>query len=222
MTERMAEDTTSTTTTQTKMTARSSKPWTWLLAGLLLGALLILGIRFATYQPHAETHYHANFAVYINGVREEFKDPQYYQEVKICDLHGTSPQARTHMHDEENGVIHVHDDAVTWGQFFENVGWIVGPDFIRSTTTLYQADGTNKLNILLNGQDLTDLTTITNEVIDNKDRLLLSYGPVDQAVLQQQYKTVASDAGDYNNRQDPASCGGHEASGISDRLRNLF
>ncbi len=195
--------------------------WVWLGFGIILGALLILAIRFATYS-HDMTHYHANFAVYTNGQREEFKSLQYYEEVKICDLHGTSPQSRTHMHDEENGVIHVHDQAVTWGQFFENLGWFVGPDFIRTTSTMYQAGGDNKLNIMLNGQNLTDLTTITNQVIKDKDRLLLSYGPSDQAVLAKEFKTVPDTAAQYDAEKDPASCGGGEMPTVRERLNNLF
>src|SRR5438309_6592742 len=94
----------------------------WFLfgAGFVLGVLALLVVRFATYNP-PQVHYHANFALYINGQREEFKGAQYYQEVAICTTNGiTIPQQRAHMHDGINSVLHVHDHAVTWGQFFEN------------------------------------------------------------------------------------------------------
>src|SRR5690242_12924059 len=45
--------------------------------GFLLGILWLVGMRFLTVTP-TETHYHANFAVYINGTREEFKSFAYY------------------------------------------------------------------------------------------------------------------------------------------------
>lgn len=195
--------------------------WLLLAGGIVLGVLLTLAVRFATYH-HDMVHYHANFAVYINGQREQFKSPQYYQEVKICDLHGSSPQSRAHMHNSENSVIHVHDAAVTWGQFFENIGWVVGPDFIRTTSTMYQADESHKLNVVLNDQDLTDLTTITNQVVRDKDRLLLSYGSSDQARLEGEYKTVPPTAARYDAGKDPASCGGGEAPTLKERLRHLF
>ncbi len=194
----------------------------YLIAGVLLGALIILGIRFGTYH-HDMVHYHANFAVYIDGQREAFNSPQYYEEIKLCDLHGTTPQSRTHMHAHESGVIHVHDTAVTWGAFFENLGWVVGSDFIHTKTTLYQTAGTDKkLNIVLNGQDLTDLTSITNEVIADKDRLLISYGSADQTVLSREYKTVPDTAALHDVQKDPASCGGSESTTIKDRFQNLF
>lgn len=193
----------------------------FLVLGILIGVLALLLIRFITYAPE-HTHYHANFAAYINGQREDFKGAQYYQEVKVCDLEGTSPQARTHMHDGKAGVVHVHDNAVTWGQFFENIGWIVGPDFVRTPDKLYVADDTNKLNIILNEDDLTDLSTITNEVIGDKDRLLISYGPADAATLEKQFSSVGKDAAEYNAKQDPASCGGNGTPSFDERIRNLL
>src|SRR6185437_6056638 len=129
----------------------------WLLfaCGLALGVLVILAIRFFTYKP-VQVHYHANFAVYLNGQRQEFKGPQYYQEVAICSSTNdiTIPQQRAHMHDNINSVVHVHDHAVTWGQFFENLGWYVGPNFIETDSgTLYTENDQDKLHILINGQD---------------------------------------------------------------------
>jgi hypothetical protein len=133
-----------------------------------------------------------------------------------------TPEARSHMHDHNNGAVHVHDQAVTWGQFFENIGWYVGPDFIRTPTTLYAAAGQDKLNIILNGQNVTGLQTITNEVIQDKDRLLVSFGDIDDATLRKQYGTVPSDAAKIDTQQDPASCGGAEGTTAKERMKHLF
>ena len=199
--------------------------WTIFIAGILLSALVLLGIRFATYHHEGTVHYHANFAVYLNGSRQEFKGPQYYQEVAICSAaHGiTIPQQRAHMHDNINSVIHVHDHAVTWGQFFENLGWIVGSDFIVTDNgQTYKADDTNKLHVIINGQDFTDLTPITNTVIKDRDRLLLSFGSIDDATLQQEFKAVPSTAKHYDETKDPSSCSGDTAPTTSERLHHLF
>jgi hypothetical protein len=198
--------------------------WLMLATGLVLGILALLVIRFFTYSP-PQVHYHANFAVYINGQRQEFKGPQYYQEVAVCsstnDIH--MPQQRTHMHDNINSVIHVHDHSVTWGQFFENLGWYVGPDFIETDDgTRYLADDTNKLHIIINGQDYTGLQAITNNVIKDRDRLLLSFGDVGQTTLDNQFKSVPSTAKHYDESKDPASCSGSEKITTSDRLHHLF
>ncbi|MBC7707747.1 hypothetical protein H7Y63_00810 [Polaromonas sp.] len=195
-----------------------------LLSGLLLGTFVVLGIRFATYAPE-HTHYHANFAVYINGQREAFKDPKYYQEVAICSSGRgiTVPEARAHLHDADNSAIHVHDHAVTWGQFFNNIGWNIGSDFIQNADgTIYRADDANKLHIFINNQDYTDLTNLSNTVIKDKDRLLVSYGSQDDATLLKEAKAVSSSAAKYNASKDPAACASAETVTVKERLRHLF
>ena len=200
------------------------KTWFLLGTGLCLGAFVVLSIRFATYQmPH--THYHANFALFINGNREEFKASHYYEEIAACSTHETiQPAQRAHMHDEENAVVHVHDDAVTWEQFFNNIGWTLGPNFIQDDKrTLYMEDDTNKLNLVLNGQNLTGLTSIANQVIKDEDRLLISFGNIDDETLAKEYKSVPATAHHYDITPDPASCAGQaENPSFSDRLHHLF
>lgn len=191
------------------------------LVGLLLGAGIILAIRFVTYAPPI-VHYHANFAVYINGQHELFKSPQYYQEVSVCSLHGVTPLARVHMHDEVNNVVHVHDDAVTWGDFFQNLGWGIGANYLATPDTMYSADDTNKLNIMLNGKNLTGLTNIAQTVIHDKDQLLISYGNIANDSLVQEYKSVGNTAAHYDTTKDSSSCSGSEAPTTHDRLSHLF
>lgn len=198
--------------------------WFLLISGLVLGAVIILAIRFFTYSP-VRVHYHANFAVYINGRREQFKGQRYYQEVAICSSTNdiATPQERAHMHDNVNSVVHVHDHAVTWGQFFENLGWYVGPDFIETADGhLYQASGDNQLHILINGQDYTGLSPITDRTIGDRDRLLVSYGDVSNSDLQKEYKSVPATAQKYDESQDPSSCAGSEKVTPADRLHHLF
>lgn len=197
--------------------------WFLLVAGLLIGALTILGIRFATYK-HEEVHYHANFVVYINGQREEFKDPAYYQPVEMCTLvKEITPPVRAHMHDNVSSVVHVEDNAVTWGQFFNNLGWNVGKNYIQTPDALYTSEvGNNKLHVILNGNDITGINTITNMVIKDKDRLLISYGDSDEQTLNDQYKTVPEDAGKYDAEKDPSTCSGHEDATMRDRFMHML
>jgi len=199
--------------------------WAVLAVGIVLGALITGVIRFATYSGPMHTHYHANFAVYLNGKREQFKSPTYYQEVSACTVSGAiQPEQRAHMHDDINSVVHVHDDGVTWGQFFENLNWYVGPNFIQTRDGIaYRADGDQKLHVMLNGDDLTGLAAITNQVIGDEDRLLLSFGDMNDATLQKEYKTVPATAHHYDITNDPASCAGQmQKVTVSERLHHLF
>ena len=198
----------------------------WFIGGacLVLGAAAIVGIRFITYKPADKVHYHANFALYINGQQELFKGPAYYAETKLCQASAViTPIERAHMHDNVNSVVHVHDHAVTWGQFFANINWTLGSDLIESPDgTVYDSNGNSVLHVVLNSKDVTGLSNIANTVIKDQDRLLLSYGVMSVSDLQQQYKAVPATAHKYDVGTDPLSCSGPDTITLHDRLAHLF
>ncbi len=209
-----------------KLRSLYSHKWAWLGSGLVLGVLLILGIRFVTYKPADHVHYHANFAVYLNGEHEQFSDPSYYEDVSACQASGNSitPADRAHMHDKINNLVHVHDHGVTWGQFFENLGWFIGDDFIKTRTQMYMSPADhNQLHILLNNQDITGLTPITNTVIRDQDVLLVSFGDIDASTLQQENMHIARTAHQADIGTDPKSCAaGGDTITWQDRFKHLF
>ncbi len=191
---------------------------------LLLGVLIILGIRFFTYSPE-KTHYHANFEVYINGQREEFQGPQYYADIEMCKLKNVqTPIQRVHMHSNINNVIHVEAPAVTWGHFFANLGWTLGPDFIADAqSNIYATKDNDQLHMILNGQDYTGLGGLNNTTINDQDKLLISYGNISQDELSKEYKSIPSTAKHYDETPDPKSCSsGQSAPSASDRFDHLF
>ncbi len=190
----------------------------------ILGAVIVLGIRFFLYKPD-DVHYHANFAVYINGQRELFDSPIYYTEEAACTLGGTvTPAGRVHMHDNVNNVIHVEDHAVTWGQFFQNLGWNMGATYLVDRAgVVYQESGNNKLNLILNGQDYTDFGGLENTVIKDQDKLLVSFGDESSDTINKEYKAIPSTAKRYDTTPDPASCsGGHNTVTVRDRFMHIL
>lgn len=191
--------------------------------GLVVGALIILAVRFATYQPEKDVHYHANFAVYLNGQREEFKDIFYYIGGESCTgdaEHQMTPHARAHMHDMVNDVVHVEDEVVTWGQFFQNMGWVVDPKVIRTPDEVLMVDSANKVSFMLNGEKVDN---VVGRVIGDKDRLLVDFGSTSNENLQKEFQTIATTAEKYNGSQDPGSCGGmSEKNTWKDRLKHMF
>lgn len=202
---------------------KSKLPSKWVLVGVsfFLGIILTLGIRIATYRTEPRVHYHANFAVYINGQQEQFKNPMYYTEIEeSCTENGRmTPHERAHMHDNINNVVHVEDSAVTWGQFFQNLGWVVDPGAIRSADNLYLPDAQNNITFMLNGQPVDN---VVRTVISDQDRLLVNYGSQATDSLQTKYKTVPSTAHNYDVTQDPKSCSGHKQTTMRDRMRHMF
>ncbi len=192
--------------------------------GLVCGALVILGIRFFTYMPET-VHYHANFAVYVNGQREQFNGPRYYEETDILSMStctaGTAenPNERAHMHDSINNVVHVEDHLVTWGNFFQNLHWGIGSNYLATADGVLSPDANNSLMFILNGKKVEDPSTT---IIGDQDKLLVSYGSNTATELQQEYASIKNNALKYDKEQDPASCSGHQAVTARDRLMHLF
>jgi hypothetical protein len=208
-----------------KVNFKKVKKSTWLavIAGLLLGAIVILAIRFATYHNPKGVHYHANFAIYIDGQRQQLNEPFYYEAVGAgCNTTGKlTPHERVHMHDNINSVIHVHDNAVTWGNFFQNIGWVVDTNLLEDPHgKVYLADGQSKVMFILNGK-ATD--NVINQVVGDQDRLLISFGISSSQELQTQYNSVPATAHQADISKDPASCGGGVVpTTTSDRFKHLF
>jgi hypothetical protein len=191
------------------------------ITGVLIGMLLILGIRFVSYQPPKEVHYHANFAVYVDDKQEQFSNPLLYEEISECSISTEKkPGERAHLHENIKDVVHVEDSAVTWGNFFQNINWNVSDKYLDTSDVLLVNTDTKKVTYILNGEEVSN---ITNKVIGDKDRLLVSYGSSTKDEITKQFSTVASSAEKYNVTKDPASCsGGHSEDSIKDRLKHLF
>lgn len=195
-----------------KTTGIKQRSWRWLplAIGFLTGILAFTAVRYFIAQPQ-ETHYHSNFAVYINGEREQFDNFTHYEEIAACtSAYEDNPKGRVHMHGQVNDVIHVHDKRVTYGNFFQNLGWGVGKDYLATADKIYLEDKSHKLTFILNGETID---SVAGRVIGNLDRLLVSYGNQSDEELNEQYDSVASTAEEVNSYQDPSTCGGLNGSG---------
>lgn len=189
----------------------------WLLLGVLLGALTIVAVHFFTISDDS-VHYHANFGLYINGERDEFKGFGFYEEVSSCGGNNlNNPKIRTHLHDNKNALVHVHDDAATWGHFFANLGYSLGDTVLETRKGVYVngQDG-NTLQFRLNGKPID---SVANKTIGDKDILLVTYGDEDEARIKQQESSIAKDAGKYDETADPAACSGSKPLTFSEKLQ---
>ena len=187
------------------------------VAGAVIGFMVLGVVRFVAGHDR-ESHYHADLVVYINGQRQTFEGPQYYQEVAACNEHA-SPLGRVHLHDEEPNLVHVHDDVVTWSDLFTNFGWSLANSMIYDGKTAYIDGQGGELNFILNGKPTR---SIANEVIGDQDRLLISYGTEDKAALDAQFAQLPSDAKPANQTADPATCQGPAHLDVWTRLRQAF
>lgn len=200
----------------------AKKYFALVVLGIILAVWLSLGIiRFAVGTAPEETHYHANFAVYINGQRLPFDAISFYEEVNSgCRLDGDSrPEDRGHMHDQVNSVVHVHDKLVTWADFFTNIDFSVSDLHFKTWDKVFTESDNNKIRFILNDEEVKE---IANRIIGNEDRLLVDVDNDELTELQARYQAIETTAGEFNTKKDPASCSGSQQTSLGERFKQAF
>ncbi len=190
--------------------------------GLLAGAALLGALRFAFAPLSHATHYHANWAIFVNGERLDLSADRFMEEVAACRAGGEGilPQERVHMHENDHDLVHVHHDGATWGALMANLDMSLGDEhlFLADGRRL-AADDSTRLVFVLNG---LAVPSVHNRVVRSGDRLLISFTDDPAAAEQQEFAQVRDDAERYNEMQDPASCAGHGELSPLERLRLAF
>lgn len=195
--------------------------WVAFIIIFVLGIVTAIVLRFWLVNPPAPTHYHANFALYINGQKDEFKDFTFYEEVQACSVAGSNdPLTRVHMHNQKNYEVHVHDTAATWGHFFANLNYGLTNKLVQTSNGIY-VDGTdgNALTFILNGKQVSD---IYNRTIGDDDVLLINYGNEDQATITKRYEQIPRSAKELDAGTDPASCTGSKSESFGQRIKRTL
>ena len=179
--------------------------------GVVMGAVAIGAARLATLPelPSNEgPHYHANFAVFVNGERLDLSALHYMQDVAACKASPDVilPGERVHMHEGIPDVVHVHHQGATWGHFFQNIGFAVGEDFfITDTGGRYFTEGDRRLKFVVDG---VQVPSVLNRVIESEERVLISFGSesIDET-LESQFAAIPSTAGLFNQyHRDVGGC----------------
>jgi hypothetical protein len=193
-----------------------------MLVGLglfVLGGLFVFALRFVLVE-RVETHYHANFAVFVNGTREQFDSFTFYEEIASCSDGKDNPKARVHMHDSISHVVHVHDTAVTWGHLFEVLSFGLHRKALITDDGVF-VDGVDgkKLTFILNGEVISDGS---NRVINSEDVLLVDYGDSSEGQLKVRYDEITKDADEYNRKPDPSACKGGKDEPFRERFQRTL
>lgn len=193
-----------------------------LVIGVVAGVLLLGTARFLAMPESHAVHYHANWAVFIDGERLDLTANRYMEDIGSCSVDPTRqrPEDRVHMHEANQDVVHVHASGVSWGHFLANLRFAVGDDFLVTDRARYDPGDGRTLKFILNGQAIR---SIANRAIGDEDRLLISFGAEsEEEVAASQFAQVASTAGTFNTMPDPASCSGPHEHTTGEKLRAAF
>ena len=189
---------------------------------LALGTWIYLVWYVHSGSQHLPPHFHANFWVFINWERVDFSDDKYMEDVAGCSLTGKLyAKDRAHLHENNGETIHVHHDGVTWGHFFANNNIYFWDNIlIMDDGNKYENSWDTWLIFILNWEKIDNPY---NKLIWSKDKLLISYGThLSDEVTDEMYSKISNNAGEYNDKYDPGSCGGTNENGIKVILRDLM
>ena len=192
------------------------------LVGAVVGIGILGAIRYSRPVEETHVHYHANWAVFVDGQRLDLSGNEYMEDVFQCmaDPSSQTPETRIHMHENNQDVVHVHDSGTTWDHLLANLGFGIGHDYFDSGKMRLQNDGTRTLKFVLNGRLVT---SVRNVPVRSEDRLLISFGPEAAAdLVGTQFEQVATNAGEFNTMPDPASCSGATEPTTAERVRDAF
>ena len=200
-----------------------TRPALLLVSGMVLGALALGIARLLALPPEHVTHYHANFAVFVDGQRLDLSADRFMEDVSKCkaDPAQQDPPDRAHLHGRDHDVVHVHAPATSWANLFTNLHMALGDDWLVLPTgdALRPMEG-RSLHFVLNGAPVDG---VANRTIRSKDRLLVSYGAeTPEQLVTTQFSAVKNDAGEFNEKPDPATCSGPQAATFGERLRRAF
>lgn len=186
----------------------------------LLSIVLFLAWYVYSASEHVPPHYHANFAMYVEWERIDFSDAEYSEDIAGCSITWEiQAKDRVHLHENNPDTIHVHAEGVSWGHFFANNNFGFWEEYlILDSGQIYQNNDWWKVQYVVNGKIKKNPY---NSRIWSKDRLLVAFWNESEQELQALYETVSQNAGEYNAKYDPGSCGGTNENWILVILREF-
>lgn len=199
---------------------RTKNFWHLIVIGIIIGVVALALLRLAFMPSELATHYHSNFAVFINGERLDLSADKYMEDVEGCkpDYVAMQPEERVHMHNNEDVVAHVHDEGVTWGHFFSNIGFSLSDNALATDEGVeYRNRGNRTLKFIVNGEQVD---SISNSLLGSEDQVLISYGTESlEKIIAEQVPQLADNAAWHNEHPDPGSCSGEIDAGFWAKVR---
>ena len=132
------------------------------------------------YGPVGSAHVHAGFSVVLNGQEIDFSQSRYQV--------GSTGSQLIHMEGGDGTTLHRHATGVTIGEFLHTVRMDIADGcFVADNGTQYCEQGESMLRYFVNGEE-TD--SIMDYVLEEDDRILITYGDLTEQQIQEQIDTV--------------------------------
>lgn len=170
-----------------------------------VGMLVLTGIAYGIYlsasSPYSNvgavgsTHIHTDLAVYMNGINMMPLNSKYFVKASNSHMEG-GPGA--------GFVVHVHASNLPLGMFLDSLGMKLGADCFRTDTGIkYCNDGANTLKMFVKhwGGGWEAKGEFDRYVIQDLDKILVSYGSEGEAAIIAQQDSVTDFSKDNSGRK---------------------
>ena len=168
-----------------------------ILAGIVVLAAVAAGAWYFynnSQQKPAEFHEHANFAVFLNDVQFNFNQSKYMTNEST----EVGKRQFVHMHDMNGGIIHLHAPGITLGRFFDSLGMQLNSTCLTlDNGSSYCTSENSSLKMYVNGAQANEFDALQ---LHDLDKVLISYGPHSDPMIQNQISSVPSDACIYSGK----------------------
>ena len=135
-------------------------------------------------------HYHADFAMYINGEKYNFSQEKYMS------TDNKSLSNFVHLHDMNGKVIHKHASGITLGFFLETLGMKLNDTcLVLDDGTSYCNEGNKEWKMYVNGKHNDEFAEYD---VQDEDKVLLSYGDQSEEEIKAQINSVTEEACIYS------------------------
>lgn len=142
----------------------------------------------------AEFHEHINFAVFLNDVQFNFNQTKYMTN----ESQEVGERQFIHLHDMNGGVIHLHESGLTMGMFFDSIGMHLNSTCLTlDNGTSYCTSENDSLKMYVNDVPSNEFDALQ---LHDLDKVLITYGPHSDSMIQTQLNSVPSDACIYSNK----------------------
>lgn len=143
-----------------------------------------LGTTDSLRQP---VHWHADFAVFVNGERFDFDKPEFISK------EGEENNPWVHIHDPRPTVVHVHREQTTWDEFMRSLEFgLTDTKLVLPDGQTFESGSAGSLKFYVNG---VQVDTIMFEPIADLSRVLITFGTeTDIEVRQTQIPVVTDQA----------------------------
>ncbi|MBS3101913.1 hypothetical protein J4458_00520 [Candidatus Woesearchaeota archaeon] len=157
---------------------------------LLIFIIVVTGCaKKEKFGPLNSAHQHADFKVYILGNALDFSRPQYMVKHDL-----------THVENNDGDVLHTHATGIALGFFLKTLNFEIDNECIKvDAGNKYCSLGSATLKVYLNpqGGNWEQLYSPADYVINDLDKILVTYGAESEEEIRKQQESVTDKAKDY-------------------------